>query len=114
MGFIVDLCIYMFLNVYHSVFMPAKTCVSKRAFLCSNIGLCALMHGFYVCVVCVWISRVEAAGLGAARADGATESRGQLRTPQYVTSTGDLSLCVCAHVRECVFLTVSLTMHVFL
>lgn len=53
-----------------------------------------------------WISGVERAGLGALRADGATESRGQLRTPQYVTTTGDcrfvfVRMCVCVCVSQC-------------
>ena len=68
--------------------------------MCACVCLC-------VCVcVCVWISAVDRAGLGAARADGATESRGQLRTPQYVTSTGDcrfvfVRMCVCVSHKVC-------------
>lgn len=70
---------------------------------CECVCVCMLASS-YVCVcVCVWISGAQRAGLGAARADGSTESREQLRTPQYVTSTEDCrsafvrmrALCVC-------------------
>lgn len=62
-----------------------------------------------VCVLCViqhadvWISGVEGAGLGALRADGVTESRGQFRAPKCVTTTLDcrfvfVRMCVCVYV----------------
>ena len=80
----VDVCIRMY---------QAGRDVCVCVFACSRVCVC----------VCVWISGVEGAGLGAARADGATESRGQLRTLQYVTSTGDcrfvfVRMCMCEYV----------------
>lgn len=76
-----------------------------------------------VCVLCViqhadaWISGVQGGGLGALRADGVTESRGQFRAPKCVTTTLDcrfvfVRMCICAYVCMCV--SVSLSMHVFL
>lgn len=53
-----------------------------------------------VCV-CVGISGVKRAGLGAVRANGAAESRGQFGTPQCATSQGIVALCcfcACARV----------------
>lgn len=53
-----------------------------------------------VCI-CVGISGVKRAGLGAVRADGAAESRGQLGTPQYATSTGDCRFVLFLRMRTC-------------
>lgn len=53
-----------------------------------------------VCV-CVGISGVKRAGLGAVRADGAAESRGQFGTPQYATSTGDCRFVLFLRMRTC-------------
>lgn len=77
---------------------------------CVCVLICLRRTYEHVCV-CGLVKR--RAGLGAARADEARESRGQLRTPRYVTSTGD---CRFAFVRMCVCAShiVSLSMHVFL
>lgn len=91
---------------------------SAPSSVCGGVTVCVC-----VCVLCViqhadaWISGVEGAGLGALRADGVTESRGQFRAPKCVTTTLDcrfvfVRMCICAYVCMCV--SVSLSMHVFL
>lgn len=58
----------------------------------------------------IWICGVEGAGLGAVSTDGARESKGQLRTPQWLTSARDFS-CEIKHMWGSHIVSVS--MHVF-
>lgn len=81
--------------------MYLPSCMNNVCMLaCVCVFTCMPRTSARVCV-CVGISGVKRAGLGAVRADGAAESRGQFRTPQYATSTGDCRFVLFLRMRTC-------------